>query len=202
MASQIRIALANKALKTGSSSPGELDMTRNTSVVAACCSSASSRSRLYSATCSLTLAAGDRRWRVDFGALPPLGAAALRLRALVGFLLALERRRIAHPKGLGLRRFSKSITAGICAQRNGVQDQFARWEPKSSADAATSAKWGAPREDIQNARRVIGQGQGCIDRLDHDHWRLASALACRRPECTEESLLAKADMIPPLKIHR
>jgi len=31
----------------------------------------------------------------------------LRLRALVGLLLALERRRIAHPKGLGLRRFSK-----------------------------------------------------------------------------------------------
>ena len=32
---------------------------------------------------------------------------ALRLRALAGLLLALERRRIAHPKGLGLRRFSK-----------------------------------------------------------------------------------------------
>ena len=36
---------------------------------------------------------------------------ALRLRALVGalvgLLLALERRRIAHPKGLGLRRFSR-----------------------------------------------------------------------------------------------
>ena len=32
---------------------------------------------------------------------------AFRLRALVGLLLALERRRIAHPKGLGLRRFSK-----------------------------------------------------------------------------------------------
>jgi hypothetical protein len=32
---------------------------------------------------------------------------ALRLRALASLLLALERRRIAHPKGLGLRRFSK-----------------------------------------------------------------------------------------------
>ena len=28
----------------------------------------------------------------------------------------------------------------------------------------------------------------------HDYWRLPSALACRRPECTEESLLAKPDM--------
>jgi hypothetical protein len=32
---------------------------------------------------------------------------ALRLCALAVLLLALERRRIAHPKGLGLRRFSK-----------------------------------------------------------------------------------------------
>jgi hypothetical protein len=46
---------------------------------------------------------------------------ALRLRALVTLLLALERRRIAHPKGLGLRRFSKSITSGICGRWNGVQ---------------------------------------------------------------------------------
>lgn len=29
-----------------------------------------------------------------------------------------------------------------------------------------AAKWGAPREDIQNARRIIGQGPGWIDRLD------------------------------------
>src|SRR5215472_7068459 len=35
------------------------------------------------------------------------GISALRLRALASLLLALERRRIAHPKGLGLRRFSK-----------------------------------------------------------------------------------------------
>ena len=35
---------------------------------------------------------------MDFGALPPFGAAVLRLRTLVGLLLALERRRIAFPK--------------------------------------------------------------------------------------------------------
>jgi hypothetical protein len=28
------------------------------------------------------------------------------------------------------------------------------------------AKWGAPREDIQNARRVIGEGPGWVDRLE------------------------------------
>jgi hypothetical protein len=36
-----------------------------------------------------------------------LSICALRLRALASLLLALERRRIAHPKGLGLRQFSK-----------------------------------------------------------------------------------------------
>ena len=37
-------------LKTGSSSPGELEMTLSTSAVAVCCSSASSRSRVSRAT--------------------------------------------------------------------------------------------------------------------------------------------------------
>jgi hypothetical protein len=32
-------------------------------------------------------------------------------------------------------------------------------------DQDWAAKWGAPREDIQNARRLIGQGPGWIDRL-------------------------------------
>jgi hypothetical protein len=30
-------------------------------------------------------------------------------------------------------------------------------------DQKWSLKWGAPRKDIQNARRIIGQGQGWID---------------------------------------
>ena len=44
LASQMRVAFANIALKTGSSSPGELEMTLSTSEVAVCCSSASERS--------------------------------------------------------------------------------------------------------------------------------------------------------------
>src|SRR5262245_4289152 len=40
-ASQRRVAFSTMVLKTGSSSPGELEMTRNTSDVAVCCSSAS-----------------------------------------------------------------------------------------------------------------------------------------------------------------
>jgi hypothetical protein len=33
-------------------------------------------------------------------------------------------------------------------------------------DEQWAAKWGAPREDIQNARRIIGEGPGWIDRLE------------------------------------
>ena len=43
-ASQIRVAFASIDWNTGSSSPGELEMTFNTSEVAVCCSSASERS--------------------------------------------------------------------------------------------------------------------------------------------------------------
>ena len=39
VASQMRVAFASIALKTGSSSPGELEMTFSTSDVAVCCSS-------------------------------------------------------------------------------------------------------------------------------------------------------------------
>ena len=38
LASQMLVAFSNIALKTGSSSPGELEMTFNTSDVAVCCS--------------------------------------------------------------------------------------------------------------------------------------------------------------------
>ena len=44
MASQMRVAFDNMAWNTGSSSPGELEMTFRTSEVAVCCSSASERS--------------------------------------------------------------------------------------------------------------------------------------------------------------
>src|SRR5215471_6939567 len=76
-------------------------MTLSTSAVAACCSRASSSSRRSRTTSVCWSEADVLLWRTAFGAF------ALRLCALVGLLLALERRRIAHPKGLGLRRFSK-----------------------------------------------------------------------------------------------
>ena len=44
LASQMRVAFSSIAWNTGSSSPGELLMTCNTSEVAVCCSSASLRS--------------------------------------------------------------------------------------------------------------------------------------------------------------
>jgi hypothetical protein len=33
-------------------------------------------------------------------------------------------------------------------------------------DEKWAAKWGAPRDDIQNARKIIGDGPGWIDRLE------------------------------------
>src|SRR5262249_13016298 len=86
------------AWKIGSSGPAEELMTRNTPAMAFSRSSASSRSRRRRA---------DSLSARTVAALRRFGISALRLRALVGLLLALERRRIAHPKGLGLRRFSK-----------------------------------------------------------------------------------------------
>src|SRR6516225_6304983 len=77
-----------------------------TSEVAACCSNDSLNCRSSNAIFVLWSAVALRRLPV-FGVLAALGATVLRLRALVGLLLALVRRRIAHPKGLGLRRFSK-----------------------------------------------------------------------------------------------
>jgi hypothetical protein len=41
-------------------------------------------------------------------------------------LLALERRRIAHPKAQDYADFQNEITAGICDRRNGVAGQLAR----------------------------------------------------------------------------
>ena len=77
----------------------------------------------------------------------------LRLRALVGLLLALERRRIAHPRLRTTPIFKEVLQQGFAAGGMGFRVQFARWQPKSSADAATSAKYGAPQDRADLNRR-------------------------------------------------
>ena len=52
LASQMRVAFSSMAWNTGSSSPGELEMTCSTSEVAVCCSSASVSSRVRACTSS------------------------------------------------------------------------------------------------------------------------------------------------------
>src|SRR6516162_2765980 len=89
---------------TGWTSLGELEITPSTSDVAISCSSASSRSWVSLATFACRLAP---RPRTAFGASRRLDVTALWRSDLAGLLPALERRRIAHPKGLGPRRFSK-----------------------------------------------------------------------------------------------
>ena len=52
LASQMRTAFSNMVWNTGSSAPGELEMTWRTSEVAVCCSSASESSRVRACTSS------------------------------------------------------------------------------------------------------------------------------------------------------
>src|SRR6516225_4264462 len=101
LASQMRVASSRIVRNTNSRSPGDFEMRRKTSEVAASRSRASSRSRRSRPTSVSWPEADELLWRTVFGAF------ALRFRPLDSLLLALERRRIAHPKGLGPRRFSK-----------------------------------------------------------------------------------------------
>src|SRR6516225_8225239 len=91
-------------------------MTRSTSAVAFSRSSDSSRSRRSCAN-SPSAPAVEELLRRDAGAEPRFGI-ALRLRALATLLLALERRRIAHPRLRTTPIFKRGITAGIADRRN------------------------------------------------------------------------------------
>jgi len=41
-----------------------------------------------------------------------------------------------------------------------------RHATRKSRDNARAAKWGAPREDIQNARQIVAAGKGWVDRIE------------------------------------
>jgi hypothetical protein len=112
-ARQICAAFARIAWKIGSRLPEEELITVSTSAVAACCSSASLRSRVSRATFVSLPAAGERRPRVAFG------ANVLRRCVLASLPPILERRlncspearerssyqlKVAFRKGLGVRR--------------------------------------------------------------------------------------------------
>ena len=89
LASQMRVAFSRIASKTDFTSPDDELITLSTSAAAISRSNASSRSRRRRADSlsSARTVVALRRFGI-----------ALRLRALVGLLLALERRRIAFPK--------------------------------------------------------------------------------------------------------
>ncbi|MGA8174511.1 MAG: hypothetical protein WB839_07150, partial [Pseudolabrys sp.] len=96
VASQMRVAFANIALKTGSSSPGDELMTLSTSAVAASRSRASASSRASCSTfVSLLPVARLLRRRAAFGAFPRLNV--LRRCVFTVLLPALVRRLIASP---------------------------------------------------------------------------------------------------------
>jgi hypothetical protein len=96
-------------------------MTLRTSEAPESCSSASSPSRASCAEPVFRLADELGR-RTSFDVVRRF--TVLRLRALAGLLLALERRRIAHPKAQDYADFQSGTTAEICDWRNwGAQVQ-------------------------------------------------------------------------------
>ena len=86
LASQMRVAFSNMVWNTGSNSPGELEMTRSTSDVAVCCSSASVNSavRFWTSsnrrTFSIAIAAWSAKVETSSICLSLKGATALRPR--------------------------------------------------------------------------------------------------------------------------
>ena len=111
LASQMRVALANMVLKTGSNALGALEMMRSTSEVAVCCSNASCSSRVSRATSASWLPAKERR-EATFGASRGFSFTALRRRDLAGPLAALARLFIASSVGAG-----QGIVAGQTSTR-------------------------------------------------------------------------------------
>ena len=94
-ASQIRVAFASIVWKTGSSSLGVVEITRSTSDVAVCRSSASCNSLVSRAISVSWSAAGEPRRSVVFRSLRRFSVAGPRRCALAGLPPALERRFIA-----------------------------------------------------------------------------------------------------------
>jgi hypothetical protein len=90
VASQMRVALSNKAPNTGSNSPADELITLRTSDVAESCFKASSRSRVRRAS--------SISWPTDASALRRFGVTALWGCGLARSPPALERRLIAFPK--------------------------------------------------------------------------------------------------------
>src|SRR6516165_9974025 len=110
-ASHSGAALWQTVSRTDRRSVRERATTPSMSLVVLCWSCASCSSRVSRAISVFWLEAEELLWRTVF---------ALRLRAVPALLLALERRRIAHPRQ-DYADFQSGITAGICVRRNGVQ---------------------------------------------------------------------------------
>ena len=119
-ASQRRVALAKIVSRTLSRFPAELEIIRRTSAVAACCPSASSRSRVSRATSVSWPAGAEPRRGMALGALRPLGFNALLGSALAGLPPALEGFFIASAHGWERGIVAGHSTTGHCARGMGL----------------------------------------------------------------------------------
>src|SRR5262249_38117706 len=97
-----------------------------TSEVAACCSNDSLNCRSSHAIFVLWSAVALRRLPI-FGVLAAPGATVLRLRALASLLPALERRRMAYPKGQDYADFQRGLQQGFATGEMGPNRHFA-WQ--------------------------------------------------------------------------
>jgi hypothetical protein len=118
--SKTRVADANGVLKIDSKSPGELEITRSTSEVAVCCSSASCNSRLICTT-SVFAAPPDVRLLVAFVGARPFDFDDLERRGLACLPLALERRFIAYPSArTAVSRLAQRVVIGSHLEGGGL----------------------------------------------------------------------------------
>jgi len=153
LAVQRRVAFSRMVWKTESSSPGEVEITCKTSAVAFSRSTASSRSRRRRS---------DPLSARTVGALRRFGVAAFRRRDLTDAEPALERRRIAHPKGLGLRRFSKwdysrdlrpaKWGSGVSLHGSNLEPLMSALGQKQTLEHARATSALPPKADIRRTR--------------------------------------------------
>ena len=147
-ASQRRVALAKIVSRTLSRFPGELEIIRRTSAVAACCPSASSRSRVSRATSVSWRAGAEPRRGIALAALRPLGFNAGRRRTFAGLPPALER--LSSP--------ATRMSTGVVVGHSNTGHETARGYSHPTRGSRAAARPAHPRQRVQPATANASSG--------------------------------------------
>src|SRR5262249_2683039 len=152
VASQMRVAFASMASKTGPSSPGELEMTFKTSDVAVCCSCASFSSRVRALICSCGPAAENLRRRAVLGVFWRFNV--LGRCVLPSLLPVLLRRLIASPEAQDRASYRQNSTL----KGGGVTPANVRFGSKADMCRAKRHVRFASKADMCGATRDVRFG--------------------------------------------